>query len=117
MSLFTGLTTPHKLAGVFALSSYLVLGDKIKSLAEENGNVNRDTRWFMGHGDKDPLVKYEWGLKTADVLRKEIGVKDLEFKTYHGLAHSADPLEIDHLEGFIGKCLPKVEEGNKKREL
>ena len=121
MSIFTGLTTSHKLAGIFGLSCYLVLGEKIKSLAEENGNANKDAKWFMGHGDKDPLVKYDWGVKTAEVLGKDVGVKDLEFKTYHGLAHSADPLEIDHLESFIAKCLPPVKEAvaeaSKKGEL
>lgn len=112
MSLFTGLTTPHKLAGVFALSSYLVLGDKVASLAAEKGNVNAEppTKWFMGHGDADPLVKYDWGVKTAEALRGQLRVKDLEFKTYHGLAHSADPLEIEHIEGFIRACLPQIVE-------
>ncbi len=67
----------------------------------------------MGHGDADPLVKYDWGTKTAEVLKSELGIKDLEFKTYHGLGHSADPLEIDHLEGFIRSCLPSAGEGVK----
>ena len=60
----------------------------------------------MGLGDQDPLIKYEWGQKTADILKGELGVKELEFKTYHNLVHSVDPLEISHLESFIGKCLP-----------
>ncbi|KAF7504916.1 hypothetical protein GJ744_001563 [Endocarpon pusillum] len=111
MSLFTGLTSPHRLAGIFGLSCYLLLGNKVKSLAAENGNANRDSRWFMGHGDADPLVKYEWGVKTAEVLKKDLGVTDLEFKTYHGLPHAADPLEMDHVEAFIRKCLSPVSEG------
>lgn len=111
MSIFTGLTTEYRLAGIFALSAYLVLGHKIKGLVEESGNVNKDSKWFMGHGDKDPLVKYEWGVKTAEVLKETLGVKDLEFQTYHGLTHSADPLEIDHVEAFIRKCLPLSAEG------
>jgi predicted esterase len=106
MSIFTGATTKHKLAGIFALSAYLLMGDKVVGLAEENGNANKDTKWFMGHGSTDPLVQYDWGVKTAEVLKKELGVKDLEFQTYYGLGHSADPLEIDHVETFIKKCLP-----------
>lgn len=121
MALFTGVSTKYKLAGIFGLSSYLVLGGKIKSVAEENGNVNQDAKWFMGHGDADPLVKYEWGTKTVDVLKGELGVKDIEFKTYHGLGHSADPLELDHVESFIRMCLPPMVdgggEGSKKGEL
>lgn len=81
MSLFTGVTTPHKLAGVFGLSSYLVLGDKIRSFAEESKGANKDTPFFMGHGDADEVVKYRWGVQSAEVLQKELGHK-VEFKTY-----------------------------------
>jgi predicted esterase len=116
MSIFTGLTTPHRLAGIFALSSYLLLGDKVLRLAEEQGHVNKQAKWFLGHGDADPLVKYEWGSKTVDVLRGELGVADLEFKTYHGLGHDADLLEIQHVEAFINKCVPPVVEAEEGGE-
>lgn len=82
MSIFTGTTIPHKLAGVFGLSSYLLMGNKIKELAEEAKGVNKDTPFFMGHGDADPLVKYEWGVKTAEALTAELGHTKVEFKTY-----------------------------------
>jgi predicted esterase len=81
MSLFTGLTTPHKLGGVFGLSCYLVLGDKIKEFAKEANDVNKDTPFFMGHGDADQVVKFQWGQSTAEVIRKELGHK-VEFKKY-----------------------------------
>lgn len=81
MSLFTGVTTPHKLGGVFGLSCYLVMGDKIKDLAKEASEANKDTPFFMGHGDSDPLVKFSWGQQTAEVLRKDLGHK-VEFKSY-----------------------------------
>ncbi|KEF61944.1 uncharacterized protein A1O9_03516 [Exophiala aquamarina CBS 119918] len=108
MSLFTGITTPHKLGGIFGLSCYLVLGDKIKDFAKEASEANKDTPIFMGHGDSDPLVKLSWGQQTAEVLKKELGHK-VEMKVYRGLAHSADPEEIDHLEKFIKDCLPTSE--------
>jgi predicted esterase len=81
MSLFTGTTIPHKLAGVFGLSSYLLMGSDIKRFADEAKGINKDTPFFMGHGDRDPLVRYEWGVKTADVLGTELG-HTVEFKTY-----------------------------------
>ncbi|OAG38414.1 hypothetical protein AYO21_07397 [Fonsecaea monophora] len=105
MSLFTGATTPHKLGGVFGLSCYLVLGDKIKDFAKEANGANKDTPFFMGHGDADELVKHQWGVQSAEYLRNELGHK-VEFKTYPGLAHSADMKEIDDLEEFIKRCLP-----------
>lgn len=82
LSIFTGVTTPHKLAGVFGLSSYLLMGDKIKELAEEANGINKETPIFMGHGDADPLVKYEWGTKTAEFLRTELGQTKVDFRTY-----------------------------------
>jgi predicted esterase len=81
MSIFTGVTTPHKLGGVFGLSCYLVLGDKIKELAKEASEANKDTPFFMGHGDSDPLVKLSWGQQTAEVLKKELGHK-VEMQVY-----------------------------------
>lgn len=81
MSLFTGLTTPHKLAGVFGLSCYLLMGNKVKDLAAEAKGINKDTPFFMGHGDADDLVKHSWGEKTADFLRSQFGLQ-VEFKTY-----------------------------------
>ncbi|KAL2428942.1 Acyl-protein thioesterase 1 [Exophiala dermatitidis] len=108
MSIFTGVTTPHKLGGVFGLSCYLLLGDKIKEYAKEANGANKDTPFFMGHGDADELVKYRWGVQTAEFLRNELGHK-VEFKTYKGLPHSADMQEIDDLEVFIKDCLKSTE--------
>lgn len=129
MSLFTGLTIPHKLGGVFGLSCYLVLGDKIKEFAKEASEANKDTPFFMAHGDADQVVKFAWGQQTAEVLQKELGHK-VDFKVYRyvknglglfvpfnrrltrwvrGLGHSADMDEIDDLEKFIKACLPASE--------
>ena len=65
---------------------------------------NKDTPIFLGHGDVDPLVKHEWGLETAEAL-EEMGWT-VKFNTYKGLAHSADPKEMDDLEAFIEERLP-----------
>ena len=81
MSLFTGATTSYKLAGVFGLSCYLVLADKIKALAEEAKSANRDTPFFMGHGDADEVVKCKWGQQSAQMLKKELG-HQVDFHLY-----------------------------------
>ncbi|RMD42940.1 hypothetical protein DV735_g2216, partial [Chaetothyriales sp. CBS 134920] len=107
MSLFTGVTTTRKLAGVFGLSCYLVLSSKIKDLAAEAKDANKDTPFFIAHGDADEVVRYEWGQQSADFLRKELGHK-VEFKTYRGLPHSADPDEINDLETFIRTALAET---------
>lgn len=104
MSLFTGVTTHIKLGGVFGLSGYLVLRNSIKEFIKASKDANKDTPFFMGHGDMDEVVQYKYGQLTADFLQKELGHK-VEFKTYRGLPHSAAPEEIDDLEAFIRKCL------------
>jgi predicted esterase len=80
MSLYSGLTAPKKLGGIVGLSCYLLLRDKIKDLAIEAGNANEKTKIFMGHGTADPVVRYDYGIMTSEVLR-DIGYS-IDFKTY-----------------------------------
>jgi predicted esterase len=81
---------------------------------EENipaDNPNQDTPIFMGHGDADPLVKYDWGLRTAEALR-DMDYK-VDFHTYKGLEHSAEPEEMDDVEAYIQERLPPLHDGEK----
>ena len=81
MSLFTALTLPTKIGGFFCLSSYLLLADKIKEHAENEGKgANLKTPIFMGHGDSDPLVLYNWGQRSSEAVR-ELGYQ-VDFRTY-----------------------------------
>lgn len=68
MSLFTGVTTHHRLSGFFGLSAYLLLGHKLKDLVPAD-KPNQNTPVFMGHGESDPLVKFVWGKATAEELQ------------------------------------------------
>lgn len=79
MSLLSGLTSPEKLGGIFALSCYLPLSHKFKELIPEPW-ANHKTPLFMAHGDSDGVVKYEFGQKSAEAL-KDMGVP-VEFHTY-----------------------------------
>ena len=113
VSLFSGPTFRERLAGVFGLSSYQLVPEKFDTLMAETGTegkIRQKPPIFMGHGEADPLVKFEWGKKTAEGL-KERGF-DVEFHSYPGLPHSADPKEIDALEEWVTKRLeeaPKAE--------
>lgn len=105
MSIFAGITCPDKLAGIVGLSSYLLMEGQIRDHVPAE-NPNKETPIFMGHGDVDPLVKTAWGKQTAETLKKWGWTVDL--KLYPGLAHSADPNEIDDLEAYIQQRLPPV---------
>jgi predicted esterase len=79
MSLFSGITAPTKLGGIFGLSCYLLLHNKIKEFVPSE-DPNKETQIFMGHGDSDPLIKPQWGQMTANVL-KDMGRK-VDIKIY-----------------------------------
>lgn len=125
MSVFSGITAPTKLGGIFGLSCYLLLYTKMKDFVPAD-SPNKDTPIFMGHGDSDPLVKPQWGMLTASIL-KESGWKvdlkmyrqvkhrfQMNYKTevanlrIRGLAHSADPEEIDDVEKYLNERIPPV---------
>ncbi len=58
IALYTAIRHQERLAGVIALSTYLVNADR---LIEEAAAVNRDLPIFMAHGTADPMVRFEWG--------------------------------------------------------
>ena len=105
MAIFSGITASKKLGGIVGLSCYLLMHDKfLQSIPD--GNPNKDTPIFMGHGDRDPLVLPAWGQETRDVLVKEGWKVDL--KMYRGLQHSADPDEIDDVEKYLNQQIPPI---------
>ncbi|KAK6537765.1 hypothetical protein TWF694_010674 [Orbilia ellipsospora] len=112
MSLFTGLTSEMSLGGIVALSSYLPIRNKLPNMITD---ANRKTPIFMGHGKVDPLIQHSWGSMSRDILLKQ--KCDVEWHEYDGLAHSADPGEIDDLEKWIVNCLKKDPVGGSKSEL
>jgi len=62
MALYTALHTAEQLAGVVALSAYLPLAAQTKPLLEKN------TPFFMGSGQFDPLVLPKWTTMTKEWL-------------------------------------------------
>ena len=79
ISIFSGLTGPVKLAGIVALSSYLLLSLKFKGLVPKE-NINKDTPVFMAHGDSDQVVHTTLGRQSFEIL-KELGY-NVTWKTY-----------------------------------
>ncbi|KAF7595009.1 hypothetical protein BBP40_007610 [Aspergillus hancockii] len=104
MALYTGVTNKEKLGGVFGLSCYLPLSDRIKNSVPE-GWPNKDTPYFCAHGTVDEVVNFEFGKSSAKMM-KELGLENVQFKSYSGLGHSADPQEIEDLENFLQQTIP-----------
>jgi phospholipase/carboxylesterase len=65
VALFAGLRHPQPLAGIAALSTYLVLAG---TWERERHPANAATPVFLAHGELDPLVPLEAGLGLARAL-------------------------------------------------
>ena len=82
IALYTGVRHAERLAGIIALSTYLVAADK---LASEASAANRGLPIFMAHGTADPVVRPEWGDATRRAL--EGAGYPVEWHVY-GMPHS-----------------------------
>ncbi|MGH8851874.1 MAG: alpha/beta hydrolase [Casimicrobiaceae bacterium] len=65
IALYAGLRYPERLAGILALSTYLVQAER---LPVEAAAANRDVPIFMAHGTADPVVRFEWAVASRRAL-------------------------------------------------
>jgi phospholipase/carboxylesterase len=99
IALHTAIRHHERLAGVIALSTYLVLADR---LADEAAAANRDLPIFMAHGTADPVVRFEWG----DTSRRAL-VADgyrVDWHTYR-MEHSVCMEEIEAIGTWLVRTL------------
>lgn len=101
LALFTGLSGKYKLAGIVALSCWLPLH---KSFPGAIQGPNVEVPCIQAHGDCDPVVPYRWGQLTSTALKAFM--KNHEFKTYKGLAHSSSPIELQDVKTFLQTVVP-----------
>jgi len=99
IALYTAIRHQERLAGVVALSTYLVNVDR---LAEEATAVNRDLPIFMAHGTADPVVRFEWG--DASRLALVAAGYHVNWHTYR-MEHSVCMEEIEAIGIWLAKTL------------
>ena len=99
VALYAGLRNSERLAGIIALSTYLI---DPQSLAEEASAVNKGTPIFFGHGTQDEVVRFEWGRSSAKLL--EDAGYSIEWHEY-AMPHSAVLNEIEDLGRFVRRVL------------
>ena len=88
MALHVGLRHPEKLAGIMALSAYLLFPER---LAEEHSGANAATPVFVGHGTHDPMVPIALGQAVSAQLKT--GRWPVEWHSYP-IPHSVSQPEI-----------------------
>jgi len=99
VALFAGLRHPQRLAGILALSTYLIATDR---LATEASSANRDVPIFMAHGTHDPVVQYAWGQASRRAL--EAAGWKVEWHEYP-MEHAAVIEEIVAAGEFLARIL------------
>jgi phospholipase/carboxylesterase len=99
IALHTAIRHPELLAGIIALSTYLVLADR---LADEAAAANRDLPIFMAHGTADPVVRFEWG----DTSRRTLVAAGyrVDWHTYR-MEHSVCLEEIQAIGSWLVQTL------------
>ncbi|KAF9905165.1 hypothetical protein BX616_001091 [Lobosporangium transversale] len=103
MGLLLGLTSEYKFAGIVSLSGYMPLHGKIMNMASD---ANRKTPIFWGHGDQDPVVRYEYGQQSVELLKKH--KFNVRFNTYRNMGHSSCPQELRDLLSFFKETIPET---------
>jgi phospholipase/carboxylesterase len=99
IALYAGLRFKERLAGIIALSTYLIGLDRI---ATEASAANRDVPIFMAHGTRDPVVQLAWAERSRDALVAAGG--SVEWHTYP-IEHSAAIEEIVAAGDFIRRII------------
>jgi phospholipase/carboxylesterase len=99
IALYAGLRFGARLAGIVALSTYLVAPEQIEA---EASTANRDVPIFMAHGTHDPVIQFAWAEHSRDVL-KAAGWP-VEWHAYR-MEHSAVNEEIVAAGAFIAAAL------------
>ena len=100
MALHVAVRYPETLAGIMALSCYLVCEDSLES---EISAANRQTPVFQAHGNMDPMVPIARGEEARDRLI-DLGYV-VEWKTYP-MGHEVHPQEIQDIGAWLHRRLP-----------
>jgi phospholipase/carboxylesterase len=99
IAIHAGVRYPERLAGIVALSTYVVQPEK---LAAEASAANKDIPIFMAHGTFDPMIRLEWGEASRQAL--VAAGYSVEWHTYP-MPHSVVLEEIDAIKAFFVKVL------------
>jgi phospholipase/carboxylesterase len=101
VALFTGTRYPEKLAGIMALSCYMLLA---RTFDTERSAANRATSIFQAHGSMDNVVHPQLGEDTRQLLEKS--GYPVEWHTYP-IPHAVSPEEIDDIAAWLRRVLPQ----------
>ncbi|CDJ61074.1 phospholipase/carboxylesterase, putative [Eimeria maxima] len=103
------LTSPHKLGGILAMSSWCPLG---KVIEVSPHYVEAVPRIMHCHGAVDDMVRPVYGQTSVESVRNRLidaGARpekcqeDITFKLYPGLGHFANQQELNDIKAFLSR--------------
>jgi lysophospholipase I len=97
--LTAALRTKRKLAGVVGMSTWVPMAGSLEPVDP----VVKSTSTLICGGDADNVINPRFTADSAKTMR-DLGL-DVEFKSYAGLAHSANPTELNDVSDFVKKAL------------
>lgn len=109
MSVRTGFTLAHRLAGIVAMSGYLV--QKSHLIAHVSAEA-RQTPALVLHGTQDPVVAFEAGKRLHATL-VEAGI-EAQMHAYPRMGHSTCVKEMEDLLAFLKEKLYTDEDDESK---
>jgi len=99
MALHVGLRYEQELAGIMALSAYLLFPERLEG---ELSTANAETPVFIGHGTQDPVVPFFLGQAVRSAL--QAGSWPVEWHTYP-IPHSVSQPEIEDIGRWMQQRL------------
>ena len=99
MALYSGVRQPEPLAGILALSCYLLEPTRFEA---ERQAATLSTPVFIGHGDYDNVLPLALGESARDRMQ-EAGYS-VEWHSYP-MPHSVSPEELSHIGAWLGRVL------------
>jgi len=103
MALHVGLRYPETLAGILALSGYLVLGDRV---ATERHPANRSTPTLVCHGIVDDVVPIRAGRASVAELRRTAAEDAVIDWRQYPMGHEVSPDELADVGAWLRERLP-----------
>jgi len=95
IALHVGLRYPEPLAGIVALSTYLLLPDALEA---EASAANARVPVFQAHGTLDPMVTLDRGQSARDALQAR--GHEVTYREYR-MEHAVDPQELRDLGAWL----------------
>jgi len=99
MALHVGLRYPQRLAGIMALSAYLLFPERLN---HEHSEANSTTPVFIGHGTHDPMVPVAMGQAVRSALQQ--GRWPVEWHSYP-IPHSVSQPELADIGRWLQASL------------